>query len=145
MAKIATAAILLCLLAAAAHAGPAPSGLCPPGDAEAFNVNGPGCTLCYEPTGCQLSCIGPPQCFCPPGDSACCFDNPCCQGCPDPKPLRCETSTCDCAPETCCSTVCPAPAPAPTSSAFGLAGLAAVLLAIGAGAVRIASGRRSAA
>jgi hypothetical protein len=142
MSKIVVAAMLISLLAASAQAGAPQSGLCPPGDREMFNVNQPGCTLCYAPTDCTLECLGPPSCFCTPGNTECCAANPCCENCPEPKPLRCETSTCACEPGSCCSTVCPNPAPAPVSSAAGLVVLAGILLAFGAGAIRIAARRR---
>jgi hypothetical protein len=140
--KLAVETVLLFVLVATAYAQPEPSGLCPPGDSEMFNVNGPGCTFCFAPTDCTPLCLGPPSCFCEPGDSRCCADNPCCFNCPEPMPLRCETSTCECEPGSCCSTVCPAPAPAPASSAGGLVALAAVLAAVGVGAVRVATRRR---
>ena len=141
--KIAVATVLLLVLVVTAHAGqPEPSGLCPPGYGEMFNTNGLACTFCFAPTDCSVQCLGPPTCFCEPGDSACCAANPCCFNCADPKPLRCEISTCACEPGSCCSTVCPDPEPAPASSAGGLAVLAAVLAAFGIGAVRVRSRRR---
>ena len=139
--KIAIATVLLLALAAPAHAGPLPSGLCPAGFDEMFNVNEPGCTFCSAPNDCELNCLGPPQCFCSPGDRSCCEATPCCFNCPEPKPLSCETSTCSCTPESCCFTICPA-TPAPVNSAAGLAILTTVLVALGMGALRVARRRR---
>jgi hypothetical protein len=134
--------ITVLVLVSSAHAlqtNP-PSGICPPGFIETFNVNTPGCTFCAAPTDCSVRCTGPSQCFCPPGDVPCCVDNPCCVNCPEPKPLHCSTRSCSCAPDTCCSTICPAGAPA--SSAVGLGMLAAVLGAPGYGAVQAKLRRR---
>ena len=141
MRSFAAAFVTVVLYAATAMGAPGPNLVCPPGDLETFNVNGPGCSLCYAPTDCALQCLGPPVCFCEPGDTACCRNNPCCFNCPEPKPLSCETSSCSCTPETCCSTVCPAPAPAPAASTPGLALLAVGLIALGAGAVRLRARR----
>ena len=139
--KIAIATVLLLALAAPAHAGQPSNGLCPAGFDAMFNVNGPGCTLCSASDDCEPSCLGPPACFCSPGDRSCCEANPCCFNCPDPKPLSCETSTCSCTPESCCFTVCPA-TPAPVNSAAGLAILTTVLVALGMGALGVARRRR---
>src|SRR4051794_26195993 len=115
--KLALATVLLLVFAAPVRAGQSSSGVCPAGFNEMFNVNQPGCTFCSAPadTGCRVACLGPPSCFCSPGDAACCAANPCCVNCPEPMPLRCETSSCICEPGSCCSTVCPPPAPAPTT------------------------------
>src|SRR4029450_13205725 len=100
-----------------------------------FNVNKPGCTYCFALTDCNVECLAPPTCVCT--DLACCAEvSPCCDGCPDPKPLRCETGTCTCTPDTCCSTVCPT-TPAPTASKTAMAFLVAVLVALGVGTVRL--------
>ena len=141
--QIALATVLLLAPAAPALAGQ-PSGLCPAGFQERFNVNEPGCTFCSAPTDCQVACLGPPACFCMVGDTACCAANPCCVNCPEPKPLRCSTSSCDCTPESCCFTVCPPNTPAPVSSAAGLAILTTVLVALGMGALRAVRRRRQA-
>ena len=127
----AIATVVLLALAAPIYAGESPSGLCPTGFNEMFNVNQPGCTFCYAPTDCNIECLGPPACFCSPGNTACCEANPCCDNCPEPMPLRCSTSSCSCAPDTCCSTVCPPIDPAPTNSKTGLVVLAAMLIAFG--------------
>ena len=142
MPRIAIATVLLCLVGVAAHAGQMPANNpCPPGQLSFFNVNKPGCTLCSGPqTECAVQCLGPPACFCPPGDEACCDANPCCFNCPGEGSLACNVSTCVCTPETCCTLVCP-DAIAPASSTGGLAVLAAVLFAFGVGAVRIATRR----
>ena len=141
-AKIVAAAVLLLSLAAPASAGESSSGLCPDGFNEMFNAGEPGCTLCSAPTDCNMRCTDPGTCFCEEGGgSACCRDNPCCDNCPEPKPLRCTTKRCACSPESCCSIVCPA-TPAPASSSAGLIALAGTLLAFGIGAVRVASRRR---
>ena len=55
------------------------------------------------------------------------------------KPLRCSESFCECGPE-CCFTVCPTAVP--TSSGAGLAFVAAILLALGAGTLHARAGRR---
>jgi hypothetical protein len=141
MSKLAIMTVLSCLLGAAAYAGQPPSGICPAGYSATFNVNQPGCTLCAAPTECAVQCLGPPACACPPGDKACCDATPCCFNCPGEGSTACNVSTCECEPEGCCSLVCPA-AIAPASSTAGLGVLAAVLLAFGAGAVRIATRRR---
>src|SRR5262245_15581652 len=106
------------------------SGLCPPGFNEMFNVNGPGCTFCYAPSNCEIACLGPPTCVCKPGDSACCEATPCCFNCPDFDSLACNTSSCECEPGSCCSTVCSV-RPAPAASVGGIALLAAVLAVLG--------------
>ncbi len=139
--KLVLAAILLLAPAAATRVLAQSGGLCPDGYNSQFNVNEPGCTLCSAPTDCAVQCIST-TCICAPNDAACCTNNPCCQNCPDPKPLRCSTVQCTCEPGSCCSTVCPSSAPAPVSSAPGLALLAAVLVALGTGAVRLAARRR---
>lgn len=139
MLKLALATVLLLAPAAPALAGQS-HGLCPAGFDEMFNVNGPGCTLCSAPEDCELSCLGPPACFCAPGDADCCAANPCCENCPEPKPLMCSTSSCICAPESCCFTMCPATA-APVTSAAGLAILSTVLAALGMGVLRAARRR----
>jgi hypothetical protein len=92
-------------------------GICGCGYAELPNTNCPGCTLCLQSgpgpvPGCSIQCVGPPACVCagvPPGEpNTCCTDNPCCDNCPDPKPLQCFTNSCTCDPEACCFLV-PAP------------------------------------
>ena len=136
--------VLLALIAplAVAQDGAGGSPLCPPGDHSMFNVNGVGCTFCFAPSDCQPECLGPPVCFCPPGDTACCDANPCCVNCPEQGSLRCNVSTCSCSPETCCSTVCPPERPAPTVSPLGLVILTAVLVALGTATVYARSRRR---
>lgn len=129
--KIVLAMALLVGLSSPMHAGKEPSGLCPDGFNEIFNINEPGCTFCYAPTDCQPLCLAPPACFCPPGDRECCLNNPCCEGCPGAKPFECLTGSCTCAPDTCCSTVCPPHAPAPTASSAGIGVLVAVLAGLG--------------
>ena len=128
--------VTVLVLASSLNALPTtPSGICPPGFNETFNVNTPGCTFCAAPVDCAVGCVGPPGCFCAPGDLECCANvSPCCQNCPDPKPLHCSTIGCQCTPSTCCSTICPASAP--TSSGAGLGMLAAVLGALGYGVVQ---------
>jgi len=142
MSRIVIAVIVACIGAASSQALQSPANLCPPGQVSMFNVNRPGCTFCYEETqGCEVQCLGAPTCVCEPGDTECCAASPCCENCPEPKPLSCDTSSCSCDPTTCCSTVCPAPAPAPVSSVGGLAALAVGLLVLGATAVRFAARR----
>jgi hypothetical protein len=88
-------------------------GVCGCGYSELANTNCTGCTLCLQSgpgpvPGCTIGCVGPPECVCLPGDSACCTANPCCDNCPDPKPLQCFTNFCTCDPASCCFVV-PAP------------------------------------
>lgn len=137
-------AVLFALIAplAVAQDGDGGSPLCPPGYHSEFNVNQPGCTFCWAPSDCEPECVGPPQSFCPPGNSACCAADPCAVNCPEHDSLRCNVSRCTCSPVTCCSTVCPPEAPAPTMSALGLVILAAVLVALGTTTVYARSRRR---
>ena len=76
-----------------------------------FNINGVGCAFCADSSpDCQVFCVGPPLCLCPPDDpEACCEANPCCDNCPDPKPDECFVSTCGSDPPECSLTVCSAP------------------------------------
>lgn len=136
--------VVACLLAFAAptRAGQPPSGLCPDGFSETFNINGPGCTFCFAPTDCDIACLPPAACFCPPGDTACCENNRCCDGCAEPKPLECLTGSCSCEPGSCCSTVCPSATRAPAASAGGIGMLVAVLAGLGMATVGLRNRRR---
>src|SRR5579862_8289530 len=128
-----SAIVAVCLIAAPVSAQL--SVTCPPGFNGTFNANKVGCTFCAEATSdCHFECVDTPPCVCPGGDPACCANNPCCNGCPDPKPLECELKHCDCSPSDCCSTICPAGAPAVGSHASLL--LVGMLAALGIVAVR---------
>jgi hypothetical protein len=114
---------------------------CPPPYTATFNVNEVGCTFCARAdlTECKIACLGPPACLCPEDSTfeECCQNTPCCDNCPDPKPLVCSLSKCLCEPESCCFTQCPRlPAPAlgsPGSYSFALVagglGISGLLLA----------------
>ncbi len=78
------------------------------------DINGVGCSFCFDSQdeACQVFCIGPPVCLCPPDDlEACCEANPCCDPCPEPKPAECSVITCGSEPPDCSVTVCSAPKP----------------------------------
>ena len=132
------------VLAAAASAQDGAS--CPAGWTKTYNVNGPGCTFCFDPgDGCEVTCLGPPACICPPGPGLeqCCATSPCCENCPNSGALECNVSTCGCAPDSCCKTICPGQLPAPaigTPTSLPFAG-AAILLGL-AGVWHIARRRR---
>ena len=144
------AVLIVLVLAAAASAQDGVS--CPAGWTQTFNVNGPGCTFCFDPNEneCQVACLGPPACLCPdtePGElEECCANSPCCENCPNSDALECNVYTCGCEPDTdsCCTTICPPPHAAPALGAptsFPFVG-AAALLAL-AGLWQIARRRRS--
>jgi hypothetical protein len=102
---------------AAALAGNNCGSVCGCGYGELPNTNCPGCTLCLQSgdgpvPGCSIQLLGPPACFCPgvpPGEpDTCCAANPCCDPCPEPKPLECSMNTATCDPASCCFII-PAP------------------------------------
>jgi hypothetical protein len=144
MRALATAVVtaVLLVLGVSLAVGQGSSPLCPPGYHSEFNVNQPGCTFCFAPTDCAPHCLGPPQSFCPPGDDACCTATPCSLNCPQHDSLQCNVSTCDCSPDTCCSTVCPAASPAPAASPLGYIILTMVLVAFGMATVYAKTRRR---
>jgi hypothetical protein len=140
--RIAALSGMLLALIASLALGQDGSRLCPPGWNSEFNVNEVGCTFCFAPTDCAPACIGPPQSFCPPDDSACCAGTPCAVNCPLHDSLQCNVSQCTCSPDTCCSTVCPPVTPAPPVSGLGFVVLAAVLVALGTATVYARSRRQ---
>jgi len=106
------------------------SGLCPEGLNERTNAGRLGCSVCSEPTDCEIVCVDQGTCL--PGcvGEECCADNPCCDGCPDAGSAECSVLICACDPPDCCSIACPSRM-APTVSPAVLTLIAAILALVG--------------
>jgi hypothetical protein len=110
--------------------------LCPEGFNEirnaGFSLADVGCTLCTSESCSDVGCLIAPPCVCPPGPEleSCCEESPCCENCPEPKPLKCSFTTCECTPDECCFTICPKAA-APTVTPYGLVALGLLLAGLG--------------
>jgi hypothetical protein len=115
--------------------------LCPAGFSETPNgglsLADVGCTFCASGSCENVACLIAPACLCEPGPSlaSCCRENPCCDNCPEPKPLQCTFTSCVCEPESCCFTICPK-AKAPAATPYGLGALGLLLAGLGLYRVR---------
>jgi len=131
---LATGVLLAVLSVAPSFAKDADGGLCPEGLMETPNVSTPGCSLCSEPSNCEVVCTGIPPCLCegsPSEVEECCSASPCCTGCPDADAPACYVLFCGCNPGECCNLVC-ANTMAPVADFPAMAVVALVLGLFGA-------------